>query len=417
MHALKNFVRSLIPAPVLSLYHLSLAYVGSLIYGKPSSKITVIAVTGTKGKTSTTEMVNGIFEAAGYTTALLNSIRLKIADSSVENPAGRSMPGRFFIQRFLANAIKKKCTVAVVEMTSEGARQYRHRFIELDALIFTNIEPEHIESHGSYENYKNAKFEIGKQLVRSKKRPRIIVAPYDDEEGARYLSLPVEKKVPFTLAEHEPYQSTDTDGYFTVDNTRISISRPGAFSIRNALAAALLSNAFDIPAITIAKGLSNLKEIPGRVQRIEAGQDFDVIVDEAHTPGSLKALCDAYKGRRRICVLGSAGGGRDAWKRPVMGKTAEENADYVILTNDDPYDDDPISILRAMESGMKRSHETIPDRREAIRKALHIAQKGDVVLITGKGIDPIMGPHGTKIPWNDADVARVELQSLVHGKL
>src|SRR6185436_1686308 len=176
MGGLKEIAKLVLPSPLISLYHLGLAYFGALFYNFPSRDLVVIAVTGTKGKSSVTEMVNTIFESAGHKTALLNSIRIKVADSSKPNLMRMSMPGRFFIQRFLRNAVDAGCTVAILEMTSEGARQHRHRAIELDALVFTNLAPEHIESHGSYEAYADAKFEIGRQLARSKKRPRIMVA-------------------------------------------------------------------------------------------------------------------------------------------------------------------------------------------------------------------------------------------------
>jgi len=417
MYTLKRIVRSLLPAPALLFYHRALAKLGALCYGNPSRSLLVIAITGTKGKTSTTEMTNAVFEAAGYKTALLNSIRMKVGDTSVPNPAGRSMPGRFFIQRFLARSLRARCTAAIIEMTSEGARQHRHRDIELDALAFLNLAPEHIESHGSLNAYADAKFEIGKQLERSSKRPRVVVAHADDEQGKRYLALNIEKRIPFSLSKHTPLHADDSGGYFTFEGTRIAITFPGEFSLKNALVAAELGHAFGITPETIAQGLAKLTRIPGRAERVQCGQDFEVVVDYAHTPDSLKALCDAYASRRTICVLGSAGGGRDTWKRPVIGKMAEENADVVILTNDDPYDEDPEKILREIRSGMSTTPLVLPDRREAIRAALRAARSGDAVLITGKGIDPIAGPGGKKVPWNDVDVAREELEKLVREKL
>lgn len=413
MRSLKKSLRALLPAPVLSAYHLSLAYLGALYYRHPSRKLIVIAVTGTKGKTSTTEMANAVFEAGGYKTALLNSIHMNIGPKPAANPAGRSMPGRFFIQRFFARAVKSGCTVAIVEMTSEGARQHRHRFIELDALVFTNIAPEHIESHGSFEAYANAKFEIGRELARSRKRPRVIVANGDDKESSRYLALSVEKRVPFSLSSRMPWGASDSGGYFMFNGVEMRTSFPGEFSLRNALAATELGFAFGIAPEHIARGIAGLTNIPGRAERIECGQDFLVVVDYAHTPGSLKALCDAYEGHHKICLLGSAGGGRDTWKRPVMGRTAEENSDHVILTNDDPYDDAPLQILHEIAAGMKTAPDIIPDRRDAIRAAFAMAKKDNAVLITGKGIDPIAGPEGVKIDWNDVDVAREELERLL----
>src|SRR6202012_2462016 len=199
-----------------------------------------------------------------------NSIRFKIDTSSEPNLLRMSMPGRFFIQRFLSDAVAAGCTTAILEMTSEGAKQFRHRAIELDALGFTNLAPEHIESHGSLEAYANAKFEIGKQLARSKKRPRVMVANADDPQSGRYLLLPVESALPFTLSAQTPFEFTDRGGYFTFQNEKIALDLPGEFSLKNALAAATVAGAFKVPAFTTAKALSKLGSIPGRAQRIEA---------------------------------------------------------------------------------------------------------------------------------------------------
>jgi UDP-N-acetylmuramoyl-L-alanyl-D-glutamate--2,6-diaminopimelate ligase len=355
-------------------------------------------------------MINAIFEEAGYKTALLNSIRFKIAEDSRANELRMSMPGRFFIQDFLARSLTAGCTVAILEMTSEGARQSRHRGIALDALVFTNLAPEHIESHGSLEAYADAKYEIGRQLRRSSKRPRIMVANADDAQGSRYLTLGVEYALPFSLASNAPYAADENGGHFYFDDADIAIHLPGDFSLRNALAAATVARAFGIQTSVIAKGLAKLTRIPGRAERIETGQGYAVVVDYAHTPDSLTALYDAYGAARKICVIGSTGGGRDTWKRPVMGAIADARCETVILTNEDPYDEDPRSIVEAVASGMKRTPLIIMERREAIAHALSLAQPGDAVLITGKGTDPcICGPQGSKLPWSDAAVAREEL--------
>lgn len=406
MGAFKDILSSL---GILSVYHFALAYLGAFLYGFPSQKMLVIGVTGTKGKSSTSEMIVAILEEAGYKTAALNSIRIKIGETSEPNTMRMSMPGRMYIQRFLARALKAGCTAVVLEMTSEGARQHRHRGVGLNALVFTNLAPEHIESHGSYEAYADAKFSIGKALVRSAKRPRIMIANASDAQGARYLQLPVEVPLGFALENFKPYESNDRSGYFTLEQVRIELRLPGDFSLKNALAAALTARAFAIPVETIARALGKLSTIAGRAERIEEGQDYTVIVDYAHTPDSLEALYKSYP-MRKVCVLGSTGGGRDTWKRPVMGKIADTYCDHVILTNEDPYDERPESIVSEIAKGMTRMPEVIMDRRHAIAKACSLARSGDAVLITGKGTDPnIAGPKGTKEPWSDATVAREEI--------
>lgn len=400
-----------------SVYHFSLAWLGDFMYDHPSGSLLVIGVTGTKGKSSVTEMVNAILEANGHVTALSNSIRFKMGSDSRPNLKRMSMPGRLTLQKFLRRAVDAGYTAAVIEMTSEGARQYRHRFIEMDGLIFTNLAPEHIESHGSYQAYSDAKYEIGKQLARSKKRPRIMVANGQDPESARYLTLPVEVLLPFTL-QGLSYETSERGGSFTFEGIRIPIALPGEFSIRNALAAATLARALGISIETIARGLSNLHTIPGRAEKVEAGQDFTVVVDYAHTPDSLAALYAAYGHMKKICVLGSCGGGRDTWKRPMMGRIASRECETVILTNEDPYDEDPDGIVQDLAHGMgDKKPEIIMDRRLAIRRALEIAHASDAVLITGKGTDPsIAGPRGKRTPWSDSAVAREEIEALLRKR-
>jgi UDP-N-acetylmuramoyl-L-alanyl-D-glutamate--2,6-diaminopimelate ligase len=412
---MKKAALAITPAPVLALYHFALAFLAALLYRFPSKRLAVIAVTGTKGKSSTLEYLNAIFETAGATTALSSTIRFKIADHSKPNLRRQTQPGRFFLQRFLSRAADKGCTVALIEMTSEGARQYRHRFVDLDALIFLNLAPEHIESHGSLEAYANAKFELGKQLLRSHKRPRIIVANAEDSVSARFLTLPVDVALPFSLASATPFEAGERSGFFTLEGTKVEVHSPGEFSLKNALAAATAARALGVSLEAIERGIASVTRIPGRGEEITEGQSFPVIVDYAHTPDSLAALYSAYGNRRKICVLGATGGGRDMWKRPVMGGIAEAYCDTIILTNEDPYDEDPRSIIDMIASGLStKKPEIIIDRRAAIKQALSIARASDVVLITGKGTDPtIQGPRGSSQVWSDADVAREEIRKLL----
>ncbi|MBX9765157.1 UDP-N-acetylmuramoyl-L-alanyl-D-glutamate--2,6-diaminopimelate ligase [Patescibacteria group bacterium] len=415
---LKNSIRALFPAPVfkalIRAYHFLFGWGAALFYGFPARKLFVIGITGTKGKSSTAEMVNAILEEAGYRTALLSTIRFKVGKESRPNLFKMTMQGRGFLQKTLSEAVKAGCTHAVLELTSEGALQFRDAGVAMNALIFTNIQPEHIEAHGSYEKYKDAKMGIARALVRSPKRPRIIVANPTDEVGARMLALSVDVKRSFTLEDARPYALQSDKASLTYKGVTFEIAFPGEFSILNALAGATVADELGVDAKTIALGLSKLKTISGRVERIDEGQDFKVIVDYAHTPDSLRALYAAYPEKRKICVLGNTGGGRDTWKRPEMGKIADDTCAEVILTNEDPYDEDPEKIVQEMATGMKRKPKIIMDRREAIRTALGMARAGDAVLISGKGTDPyIMEAGGKKTPWSDSAVAREEIKKLV----
>ncbi|MFA5998363.1 MAG: UDP-N-acetylmuramyl-tripeptide synthetase [Candidatus Paceibacterota bacterium] len=398
---------------LLAPYHFAWALLAALWYRFPARRLTVIGVTGTKGKSSVAEMLHAIFTAAGYETALAGTIRFAFGEKSRPNLFKMTLPGRGFIQRFLAEALKKNCTHAIIEITSEAALQYRHTFLNLDGLVVTNIQKEHIESHGSFEKYVAAKRVIVEALVRSSKRSRALVANEDIPESRAFLSAPVPRAIGFSSRELSNLSGDDRSVSFEYENVHFSLPLPGTFNAMNALAAIKLCEAFGIPLSTIASALSALPIVRGRVEHVDAGQDFLAVVDYAHTPDSLMALYSAFPTQRKICVLGNTGGGRDTWKRPLMGRIADEACEKVILTDEDPYDEDPRVIIDAMTRDMKRAPEIILDRREAIRAALAAARAGDVVLISGKGTDPfIMGPRGTKTPWSDAQVVREELERL-----
>ncbi len=205
MQSIRNLLKKIIPKPILSrilpAYHLVLAFMGMVVYRHPSRNITVIAVTGTKGKSSVTEILGHILRTDGKKVATLSTIQFSIDDTVERNLFKMTMPGRFFVQKFLRRAVTAGCTHAIIEMTSEGAKQFRHRFIALDTLIFTNLTPEHIESHGSFEKYKAAKLRLAAAVARSPKRPRVLVANGDDPHGADFLAFPVEEKIAYSLSD------------------------------------------------------------------------------------------------------------------------------------------------------------------------------------------------------------------------
>jgi UDP-N-acetylmuramoyl-L-alanyl-D-glutamate--2,6-diaminopimelate ligase len=365
------------------------------------------------------ELVNAIFEADGKRTAVLGTIRFKIGEKSERNLFKMTRPGRFFIQRFLREAVNGGCDVAIIEMTSQGVLQYRHKFIHLDALIFTNLSPEHIEAHGSYEKYIAAKLEIAKELARSQKRPRYIIANKDDEQGGKFLETPVEHALPYGLDDLELHNLNKDDISLVIDGTTIRVPLVGLFNVYNALSSITCARAFGVPFKTIHTALENLAPIKGRVERFRSPKGAEkkivAIVDYAHTPDSLLKLYQAFEKEHKVCVLGNAGGGRDTWKRPEMGRIAEKYCDRIILTNEDPYDEDPRKIVDEMARGIDDVSKLsiIMDRRKAIRTALSEAPDGSTVIISGKGTDPyIMGPNNTKTPWSDAKVVTQEMSSL-----
>lgn len=374
----------------------------------------VVGVTGTKGKSSVTEMVGRIFEADGKKTAIISTIHFSIAGKVERNLLKMTIPGRFLLQKLLRDAVSAGCTHAVIEMSSEGAVQFRQRFVDMNTLIFTHLTPEHIESHGSLERYIEAKIDIGRTLVRSTKRPRIIVAKKDDAVTPRFFALPVDTRIPFSLDDAKPFSHSPSGTTFEYKGVKIHSPLLGEFNVENMIAASTCAEAVGIPLTSIKKGLEGLTKVPGRMEEIILGQPFRVFVDYAHTKESLEAVYKASDAPR-ICVLGNTGGGRDRWKRPQMAKTAEESCAHVILTNEDPYDEDPMAIIEEMKTGMKMEPEIILDRTLAIRAACLRAKDtpGSTVLITGKGTDPyIMEAGGKKAPWDDRDVTRAVLKRM-----
>jgi UDP-N-acetylmuramoyl-L-alanyl-D-glutamate--2,6-diaminopimelate ligase len=427
MNTLLYWIKRCIPAPLLEKvrppYHYFLSYLGAVIYHHPSRDINVIAVTGTKGKSTVTELITAILEADGKKVASLSTIQFKVGEDVRRNLYKMTLPGRFFVQKFLREAVDTGCDFAVVEMTSEGARQFRHRFIEMNALVFTNLSPEHIESHGSFEKYKQAKLQIAKQLEASAKQPRFIVANTDDEHGADFLNIKVEEKLPYKLSQLKLY-TLHKDGIGLIIKTgdeemTIRVPLVGLFNVYNSLAAITVTRAFGVSLTTIEHALRSLPPIKGRVEHFYAPKgaqkQVTAIVDYAHTPDSLEQLYKAFKDVPKVCVLGNTGGGRDTWKRPEMASIAERYCDHIILTNEDPYDEDPRKIVDEMAKGVsdKSKLEIIMDRRLAIETALNTAEQHGYVLISGKGTDPyIMGPHNSRQVWSDAEVVKEELAKL-----
>ncbi len=415
--------RRFIPAKIFGFfspaYHWTLALLAAIWYRFPSRNITVIAVTGTKGKSSTVEILNAILEEAGYTTAVSDTIRFKVAGKSWDNKFKMSTPGRGFLQRLLRKAVRAGCHVMVMEMTSQGALLYRHRFIYLDALIFTNISPEHIEAHGSYENYLASKLAIAKNMRHSHKPDRTIIANVDDPESDKFLSSTADRNISYSLHDVEPYQVKNEGLELTLDGLTVRSHLSGLFNIYNILAAVTAARSFKVSDETIIEAVEKIDSIPGRVQKIKSEKGFEVVVDYAHTADSLEKFYQVFKkedpqSSRNICILGGTGGGRDTRKRGIMGALADKYCQEIILTDEDPYDEDPNKIVSDVASGIKNKKPTIiMDRRQAIREAIRRAKPGDSILVTGKGTDPyIMGPRGAKTPWSDARVVREELKNV-----
>lgn len=410
---MKVLVRKFIPSFLLSWYHFLLAFLGAFFYGFPSKKLKVIGITGTKGKSTVVELAIRILKEGGYKVASISSIKFKIGEKEWKNELKMTMPGRLKLQKFLKQAVKADCQYAVLEVTSEGILQHRQRFIDFEVAVFTNLAPEHVERHGSFEKYREAK---GKLFGQCK---RVHIVNLDDENAKYFLKFKAEKKMGFPKAKN--IQESPTGISFEVEKTKFNLNLLGRFNVQNALAAIGVGLSQGIDLATCQRALEKIKGIPGRMEIVIA-EPFRVIVDYAHTPDSLKKVYQTIQASRMICVLGATGGGRDKWKRPKLGEIAAKYCQKVIVTNEDPYDENPLQIINEIEQGILKlkaqssklkTFLKILDRREAIKKALSLAQQNDMVIITGKGSEPWMCvARGKKIPWDDRQIVRQEFKKL-----
>ncbi|HRR39315.1 MAG TPA: UDP-N-acetylmuramoyl-L-alanyl-D-glutamate--2,6-diaminopimelate ligase [Candidatus Paceibacterota bacterium] len=436
---------------IKNIYHFLWAFFSALFCGFPSRHLKVIGITGTKGKSTVSEMISKILEEADFRVASLDSIKIKVDKNEEENLFKMTTPGRGYLQTFLKRATKAHCHYAIIEITSEGILQHRQKFINFDTVVFTNLSPEHIERHGSFENYRAAK---GKLFKENKKNH---ILNLDDANIDYFLQFPAEKKIGFTLKDspkgadkiikgkdlkikemgseffveiysshYEPQQSNpetpaSNQNEITVkdksSSEKIELKLPGVFNVYNALCAIAIGFSQNVSLSICKRALEKIEGVPGRMEMV-IKEPFKVIVDYAHTPDSLKEVYETLRNQnsKLICVLGSCGGGRDKWKRPKMGEIAAKYCDEIIITNEDPYDEDPLQIMKQVASGIKsKKHYLILDRREAINKALSLANTNDVVVITGKGCEPWMCvANGKKIPWDDREIAREEFKKISH---
>ncbi|MBI3442977.1 MAG: UDP-N-acetylmuramoyl-L-alanyl-D-glutamate--2,6-diaminopimelate ligase [Candidatus Sungbacteria bacterium] len=418
---------------IYSIYHFVLAFVAALWYGFPSRDLIVIGITGTKGKTSTAELLHEILSESGQKVASSSSLRFRIGDEIVPNDLKMTMPGRFFMQRFLYRAKRAGCRHVVLEVTSQGIMQHRHRFIRFDTAVLTNVTPEHIEAHGGFENYVAAK----QKLFRAVAADGAIVLNRDDAQSESFAKAARSRvkiwygRGGINLPNRAIALSGVRDGTAGIsfaarsesENTSAAVQDvefhsplQGTFNFLNILAAASAGLYYGISPERIAAATKRISGIAGRMEYVQR-EPFAVIVDYAHTPDSLRSVYETL-GRdhgRLICVFGATGGGRDAWKRPEFAKIAERFCETALLTDEDPYDEDPASILDDIERGFSEKFKSrvirMLDRKAAIQDAIRRAQPGDAVIITGKGGEPwLMGPHGTKIPWDDRQIAREALR-------
>ncbi len=422
----KEKIKTFIPKSLISFYHLTLVFVSALWYRFPAKKMTIVAITGTKGKTTTANLLWQILNKKEKAGLLSSALLSYDGEEIIPNNMHMTMPGRFFIQQSLAKMLKNGCKFAVVEVTSEGIAQHRNKFLFPDLAIFTNLSPEHIESHGSYENYKQAKGSLFAQTASNK---GAILINRDDKEAEYFLSFPARVKKTYGTDGRSNYQISDikpslTSVSFSVNGVQFSIPFVGKFQATNAAATAASADMLSVFSLQqSAQILKEAESIPGRMQEINEGQDFRVFVDYAHEKLSVKNVLKVARTLARensvIVVTGATGGMRDKQKRQDIGELIAKYADYSVITNEDPYDEDPQQIIKevcnfAKEAGANADRLfCITDRKNAIKKAFEIADTGDVVLLLGKGSETFIIQNGKHIPHSDIQTAKELLKEML----
>jgi len=435
---MKAFVKKILPKSVLNVRHFWLGHKAAKRYGYPSNEIMVIGVTGTSGKSSVIFYLRQLLERAGYTVGSLSTIDFYIAGENKLNDKKMTMLGRSATQKYLREMVDKKCDIAIVETTSEGRLQYRHRFINYDMMILTNLYPEHIRSHGSFENYMKAKVDLFAHTAtygtdRKPKKTAIINTDHEEVDIAKeFAQFDFDAVYEFsaykdgTATNATPWQ---VDDIFYMDkcgdNEEEFEFTHQIDSDHNELNKTIAASVLHILGVSNDKILDYMHMVgnpPGRVEYIAEAKShgFNVVVDYAFEPVALTGLYNSIKNaytRKIIHVTGNTGGGRD--KPHKKAAVIAKHADVVFVTNEDPYDDNPMDIINEMGEMFKEhgkvQDETlflVEDRQDAISRAVLMAEKGDIVLVTGKGSEQAMVVKGKHIPWDDREAVRKALKNV-----
>ena len=431
---MKTLIKKFIPTFLLSWYHFSLAFLGAFFYRFPSKRITVIGVTGTKGKTTTSNIIAQLLNLSGFKAGMATTVNFRIGEKEWTNSTKQTMLGRFQLQKLLSQMVREGCKCAVVETSSEGILQHRHRFIDYDIAVFTNLSPEHIERHGSFEKYRAAKLKFFEKV--SCKKDGIGIYNLDDEIVNHFLKPPIHKKYGYSLKteisaskaikkiEISNIELTPKNTRFKIGDINFETKLIGDFNVYNLAAAICTVLSQGVGLEKISEVLNQVEPTPGRLEIVDQGQNFTAIVDYSYEPTGLESALKTLKifnPDRIIVVFGSAAGGRDKWRRPRMGEIADKYADLIIVTTDDPYDEKPENIIEDILKGILKNKErvlnenvfNITDRREAIKKALKIAKANDLILFAGKGGEVWMNvAKGKKIPWDEKKIVEEELKNL-----
>jgi len=445
--SIKRKLRQLSPAWLVDFYHLVVGVTAATVYGFPGKKLRVIGITGTNGKTTTAHLVTAILEQAGRKVGMATTVDFQIGDRLTENNLKMTTVSPFLLQKLLAQMVKAGCEDAVLEVTSIGLDQHRLWGITFQVAVFTNLTHDHLDYHLTMTDYRLAKEKLFAN------RPLLSVINIDDPAAEYFLAHTANRTVTYSLKSaadligKKIYQRSGGTDFVLLARGRqasISLQLPGEFNVANALAAAGVGLGLGLSLEIVVEGLRSAKPVPGRMEVIDRGQSFTAIVDYAHTPDALQKVYETIKPAvhgKLISVLGATGE-RDKTKRPILGALAGRYADFVIVTNEDPYREDPGAIIDEVAAGVPRGRPLkgrykvkkageaegdlpfkykdngediwwwrVADRKEAIAKALAMARPQDTVLVTGKGAEKVMAVGDKLIPFSDRAVLEELLQN------
>jgi UDP-N-acetylmuramoyl-L-alanyl-D-glutamate--2,6-diaminopimelate ligase len=388
----------------------SLADLAAAFYGHPSRTLPVVGVTGTDGKTSTTHLLSAILEAHGLRTGWLTTVNTKIGDDVHANAADHTTPEAPLVQRTLAEMLHARLDVGVLETSSHALELDRVRGVDYRVGVFTNLSPEHLNFHGSFEAYRLAKRRLFERLPAD----GLAVLNADDPSSDVMREATAARVLTYSLRGNADVVASDitlspSGTMFRIDSTNLHTRLVGRFNIANWLAAYGAATFFGCSFDDLRAAVAQQAPVPGRMNLVDAGQPFAVVVDFAHTPQALEKALDTVRSLvpGRVLLAFGLAGGRDFANRPVMGGLAAAKADFFAVTMDDPYDEDPAEIARQIVSGVSTSAEYAIelDRRAAIELLFRRAAPGDAVLLAGKGHEQRMAVGDERLPWNDARVA------------
>lgn len=431
---MKELIRKILGQRIINYYHLAQAILANFIYGFPSKRLHVIGVTGTDGKTTTVNMIAVVLKEAEMKVSFLSTINAEIGEEKFDTGLHTTTPSPFLLQKLLRKMVKAGSKYAVLEVTSHALDQFRTWGIKFETAVLTNITHEHLDYHKTYEEYAEAKARLFRNVKNA-------VLNADDQslgyltpalsdlprrragigEGERVRLLTYGFSNADIWADHieETLTHTKSIAHALSEEHGILLNLPGKFNVSNALAAIAVGQVYDMTLESISSALGKVKSIPGRLELFVEGQEFQAMVDFAHTPNALEKLLSFLRPLvwgKIIAVFGAAGE-RDQSKRPKMGAVADKYADMIVITREDNRSEDVMEISQEIAEGIRRKHldkdyYIIPDRREALRFALSKAQKGDMVVICGKGHERSLNIDGKEIEWSDREEMKRLLREL-----